>query len=191
MINYRKGGVPFINLVTVIPIPWDTEEIVFHVGFQVSFESNVSASERMRNEELTRSFLFFLLQVDLVESPNAILRNIRDGTYQVNYASLNVSLAILSLRVLCRRRIELVADFPLFSAFFALQNPQLPLAPAGQIEYAAAIGNKAKGGLTAELLDVLGSRVNEIVGEEALQTEWYKTIFDQSDGEFFALFCYL
>ncbi|KAL7413699.1 PAS domain-containing protein [Mrakia frigida] len=121
LINYRKGGVPFINLVTVIPIPWDTEEIVFHVGFQV----------------------------DLVESPNAILRNIRDGTYQVNYASLN--------------------------------NPQLPLAPAGQIEYAAAVGNKAKTGLTSELLDVLGSKATDIVGEEALQTEWYKTIFDQSD----------
>jgi len=64
------------------------------------------------------------------------------------------------------------------------QNPQLPLAPAGQIEYAAAVGNKAKGGLTAELLDVLGSRATEIVGGDALQTEWYKTIFDQSDGEF-------
>lgn len=35
LINYKKGGVPFINLVTVVPIPWDTEEIMFHVGFQV------------------------------------------------------------------------------------------------------------------------------------------------------------
>lgn len=57
LINYRRGGIPFINLVTVVPIPWDGTDIVYHVGFQV----------------------------DLVEQPNAILRNMRDGTYQVNY----------------------------------------------------------------------------------------------------------
>lgn len=57
LINYRRGGVPFINLVTVVPIPWDGTDIVYHVGFQV----------------------------DLVEQPNAILRNMRDGSYQVNY----------------------------------------------------------------------------------------------------------
>lgn len=44
---------------TIVPITWDdSEDIVYHVGFQV----------------------------DLVEQPNAILRNMRDGSYQVNYA---------------------------------------------------------------------------------------------------------
>ena len=62
LINYRRGGMPFINLVTVIPIPWETNEIVYHVGFQV----------------------------DLVEQPNAILRNMRDGSYQVNYMVTNI-----------------------------------------------------------------------------------------------------
>lgn len=57
LINYRRGGIPFINLVTVVPIPWDGTDIVYHVGFQI----------------------------DLVEQPNAILRNMRDGSYQVNY----------------------------------------------------------------------------------------------------------
>nr|WVH01940.1 white collar 1 protein [Naematelia aurantialba] len=57
LINYRRGGIPFINLVTVVPITWDSTDIVYHVGFQV----------------------------DLVEQPNAILRNMRDGTYSVNY----------------------------------------------------------------------------------------------------------
>lgn len=62
LINYRKGGTPFINLVTVVPITWDgSEDIVYHVGFQV----------------------------DLVEQPNAILRNMRDGSYQVNYMVQN------------------------------------------------------------------------------------------------------
>ncbi|CDZ96450.1 white collar 1 protein [Phaffia rhodozyma] len=124
LINYRRGGVPFINLVTVVPIPWDTNEIRFHVGFQV----------------------------DLVESPNAILRNLRDGTYQVNYAVLN--------------------------------NPQLPLAPAGQLEYQP----RRIHGLSPELLDVIRvSRPKALEeaqaqgSEEATMAEWYKTLFDHSD----------
>ncbi|CAG8595707.1 7468_t:CDS:10 [Funneliformis mosseae] len=62
IINYRKGGQPFINLVTVIPITWDSEEIVYFVGFQV----------------------------DLVEQPNAILEKMKDGTYVVNYSLMNL-----------------------------------------------------------------------------------------------------
>lgn len=60
LINYRKGGMPFINLLTVVPLTWDSDEVVYHVGFQV----------------------------DLVEQPNAILRNMRDGSYQVSYSAL-------------------------------------------------------------------------------------------------------
>jgi hypothetical protein len=61
LINYRRGGIPFINLVTVVPIPWEGTDIVYHVGFQV----------------------------DLVEQPNAILRNMRDGSYTINYTVAN------------------------------------------------------------------------------------------------------
>jgi len=35
LINYRKGGQPFMNLLTMIPIPYETDEIRFIVGFQV------------------------------------------------------------------------------------------------------------------------------------------------------------
>ena len=35
LINYRKGGQPFMNLLTMIPIAWDTDETKFYVGFQV------------------------------------------------------------------------------------------------------------------------------------------------------------
>ncbi|GAA6055671.1 hypothetical protein JCM3770_003404 [Rhodotorula araucariae] len=58
LINYTKSGRPFINLVTIIPICWDTEEIAYFVGFQV----------------------------DLVDQPNAILDRMRDGSYVVNYS---------------------------------------------------------------------------------------------------------
>lgn len=35
LINYRKGGQPFMNLLTTIPITWDSEEVIYFVGFQV------------------------------------------------------------------------------------------------------------------------------------------------------------
>lgn len=35
VINYRKGGQPFMNLLTMIPITWDADEIKYYVGFQV------------------------------------------------------------------------------------------------------------------------------------------------------------
>lgn len=64
IINYRKGGQAFVNLVTVIPLrggisnrPEEADEVVYHVGFQV----------------------------DLTEQPNAILQELRDGSCIVNY----------------------------------------------------------------------------------------------------------
>lgn len=41
VINYRKNGEPFINLVTIIPITWDTDEIAYFVGFQVDLVDQV------------------------------------------------------------------------------------------------------------------------------------------------------
>ncbi|KAJ5726446.1 uncharacterized protein N7483_007803 [Penicillium malachiteum] len=57
IINYRKGGQPFMNLITMIPIQWESEEYRYYVGFQV----------------------------DLVEKPDAITRRNPDGTYTINY----------------------------------------------------------------------------------------------------------
>ncbi|GAA5815757.1 hypothetical protein MFLAVUS_009272 [Mucor flavus] len=62
IINYRKGGQPFVNLITVIPITNEHNEVAFFVG----------------------------LQVDLVEQPNAILEKMKDGTYLVNYQQMNI-----------------------------------------------------------------------------------------------------
>ena len=57
LINYRKGGQPFMNLLTMIPVPYNTEDIKFYVGFQV----------------------------DLVEQPSSVTNKNSDGTYTVNY----------------------------------------------------------------------------------------------------------
>lgn len=57
LINYRKGGKPFLNLLTMIPIPWDTDEIRYFIGFQI----------------------------DLVECPDAISPNQGRNGMEVNY----------------------------------------------------------------------------------------------------------
>ncbi|KAJ3780526.1 photoreceptor A [Lentinula aff. detonsa] len=68
IINYKKSGDAFINLVTVIPIkggdissPHEDDKVIYHVGFQV----------------------------DLTEQPNAILEKLKDGSYIANYAANN------------------------------------------------------------------------------------------------------
>ncbi|EON65167.1 hypothetical protein W97_04404 [Coniosporium apollinis CBS 100218] len=57
LINYRRGGQPFMNLLTMIPITWDTDEVKFFVGFQV----------------------------DLVEQPNSVTNRNPDGSCSINY----------------------------------------------------------------------------------------------------------
>jgi PAS domain S-box-containing protein len=58
LINYRRGGQPFMNLLTMIPITWGNDkEIKFYVGFQV----------------------------DLVEQPGSMTNKNPDGSYRVNY----------------------------------------------------------------------------------------------------------
>ncbi|CAE6408030.1 unnamed protein product [Rhizoctonia solani] len=56
LINYKNGGEPFLNLVTVVPITWDSDQIRYHVGFQA----------------------------DLVEAPRQLMENVRIGRYSVN-----------------------------------------------------------------------------------------------------------
>jgi PAS domain S-box-containing protein len=60
LINYLKGGQPFMNLLTMIPIPGedDPETIRYYVGFQV----------------------------DLVEKPNSVEGKSVNGMYEVDYA---------------------------------------------------------------------------------------------------------
>jgi PAS domain S-box-containing protein len=58
LINYRRGGQPFMNLLTMIPIAWEPGgNTKFYVGFQV----------------------------DLVEQPHSMTNKNPDGSYRVNY----------------------------------------------------------------------------------------------------------
>lgn len=46
IINYRKGGQPFMNLITMIPIQWNSEDYRFYVGFQVDLVEKPDAVTR-------------------------------------------------------------------------------------------------------------------------------------------------
>lgn len=46
IINYRKGGQPFMNLITMIPIRWDSDDFRFYVGFQVDLVEKPDAVTR-------------------------------------------------------------------------------------------------------------------------------------------------
>lgn len=68
LINYRKGGKPFLNLLTMIPIPWETDELRYYVGFQI----------------------------DVVECPDAITKHGMGGQLQVNYKNSDIGQYIWS-----------------------------------------------------------------------------------------------
>ncbi|KAJ5116461.1 White collar 1 protein [Penicillium angulare] len=83
IINYRKGGQPFMNLITMIPIQWDSDEYRFYVGFQV----------------------------DLVEKPDAITRRNPDGTYSINYQRDQLPQYMVPPPDIYRMRPDLVTRF--------------------------------------------------------------------------------
>lgn len=58
LINYRRGGQPFMNLLTMIPITWDTEQVKFFVGFQVDLVEQPNAvTNKNPGMFIARSFL--------------------------------------------------------------------------------------------------------------------------------------
>ncbi|OSX60773.1 hypothetical protein POSPLADRAFT_1116133, partial [Postia placenta MAD-698-R-SB12] len=114
IINYRKGGAPFINLVTVIPVPpdGDHDAVAYHVGFQV----------------------------DLAQHPGAILQKLRDGSYIVDYSRRSMLSAAgprnwrataAAMHGVSNELHTLLAD-PAFlaSAPLALPSPVAPSTPA-------------------------------------------------------------
>jgi len=59
IINYRKGGQPFMNLLTMIPITWDSEEIKYYVGFQVDLvEQPTSITNKNPGWPLSQSITY-------------------------------------------------------------------------------------------------------------------------------------
>lgn len=75
LINYRKGGQPFMNLLTMIPITWDTDEIRYYVGFQVDLVEQPSS---VTNKNPGMSCTIFL-------KSRLRLTPFADGSYTVNY----------------------------------------------------------------------------------------------------------
>jgi len=78
LINYRRGGQPFMNLLTMIPITWDnSDEIKFLVGFQVDL---VEQPNSMTNKNPGKK------QDDEYTLGGSNVSNIEiDGSYSVNY----------------------------------------------------------------------------------------------------------
>jgi PAS domain S-box-containing protein len=56
IINYRKGGQPFMNLITMIPIQWNSDDYRFYVGFQVDLVEKPDAITRRNPGMSTCSF---------------------------------------------------------------------------------------------------------------------------------------
>ncbi|KAF9266726.1 hypothetical protein L218DRAFT_955835 [Marasmius fiardii PR-910] len=109
IINYKKNGDAFINLVTVIPIRGgdlgsnDDDKVIYHVGFQV----------------------------DLTEQPNAILNKLKDGTYIVNY-SANNPVAVPPFKPLSRLFQQRQGGFPPGLGLHAIAGSDRKLHPIAQ-----------------------------------------------------------
>lgn len=55
LINYRKGGQPFLNLLSVIPICWNSNDYNLAVGFQLDLVENPQAITKKSRGESYRS----------------------------------------------------------------------------------------------------------------------------------------
>lgn len=160
VINYRKDGSPFINLVTVIPITWDTDEIAYFVGFQV----------------------------DLVEQPNAILEKMRDGTYVVNYSLLpaggNQSIDAPPTLPQPSNPPE-DTTLPLDVDPWSDQNPVKVINPGASASATAAAAQTSMT-IAPELLEVMGQvdATGDIdVDDETAKKKWNKMLLDNT-GDF-------
>lgn len=179
VINYRKDGTPFINLVTVIPITWDTDEIAYFVGFQV----------------------------DLVEQPNAILEKMRDGTYVVNYSLLPVNAGQQTISI-PPANIGGEADaqddnYQMDETTTATAAPAVmhqerdqDTKPAGSgtgklINTAAVAAAQSSMAIAPELLEVMGLADNsQEVDDEAVKKKWNKMLLDHVSTTFPLWLCF-
>jgi len=73
LINYRKGGQPFMNLLTMIPVPWDTDEFRYYVGFQVDLVEQPGSVQAKNPGKLGPH--------SELAAPNCLA----DGSYAINY----------------------------------------------------------------------------------------------------------
>jgi len=97
LINYRKGGQPFMNLLTTIPITWGSDEVVYFVGFQVDLvEQPGSVINRNQGNSnklpATLTFLIYIIrwvfryQLSIL-SASEIYPSTASGTPRVRYCT--------------------------------------------------------------------------------------------------------
>lgn len=163
IINYRKDGSPFINLVTVIPITWDTDEIAYFVGFQV----------------------------DLVEQPNAILEKMRNGTYVVNYSLLPTNPPPIPTAPPAIGDGQDDNTFSLDPDPWSEQKPVKIVNPVASADATAAAAQSSMT-IAPELLEAMGLvDGGEHLDDDAAKKKWNKMLLDnvsplQSDATIFS-----
>ncbi|KAJ3033796.1 blue light receptor, partial [Rhizophlyctis rosea] len=104
-INYKKGGEPFVNLITIIPIAFDgNNRPTYFVGFQV----------------------------DLMQQSKAILRRLEDNSYVIDFNSTDVPSRTSTSSPSFPRLESVDASSPPSSAgdFVSQQSSSPPLVPA-------------------------------------------------------------
>ena len=150
IVNYRKDGSPFINLVTLVPITWDTDEIAYFVGFQV----------------------------DLVEQPNAILEKMRNGTYVVNYSLLPVN-PNPAPTIFKQQDPAGDSDPPLdLDVWQNDQKPVTIMDTIASAEATAAAAQSSMT-IAPELLEIMGVHDNgDEIDDDAAKKKWNKMLLD-------------
>lgn len=79
LINYRRGGQPFMNLLTMIPIPWETEQTKFFVGFQVDLVEQPNAVTNKNPGTCSHRPMWLSMQADPLRLGDES-RRVRAGT---------------------------------------------------------------------------------------------------------------
>lgn len=90
LINYRRGGQPFMNLLTIIPIAWDGDNIKFYVGFQVDLVEQPNAVTNKNPGMLLKSpdetaDVRRSAEFTSHNRMNPLLTLCSDGSYSINY----------------------------------------------------------------------------------------------------------
>ncbi|ETS73798.1 hypothetical protein PFICI_14744 [Pestalotiopsis fici W106-1] len=77
IVNFKKGGQPFINLITIIPIPWPGAESRFLFGYQIDATHNALAPKNLELNIGGRNSLFYRRTQQLCASHH---RELEDAT---------------------------------------------------------------------------------------------------------------
>ncbi|GAA5981993.1 hypothetical protein JCM10908_004696 [Rhodotorula pacifica] len=156
LINYHKGGKPFINLVTCVPVSMDDSgQVSFFVGFQV----------------------------DLVDQPAAILDKMQNGSYVVNYSVVHATIArnpsVISFDPVVN--MEAIEE----SAQQAQQNPTQVSQAVARIEASASTLQQAREQVRTdepgELIDTVAAQGAHALVNDSIKRQFMRLMVDESD----------